>query len=89
MPNVDGKQFGYGPKGKKAAKKYAKKHGLKVMHKDNPGYYAESKTEINTYERIYSLLIEEMSPAERRYRARVATKKAKAKRRGKSTTAAA
>ncbi len=41
---------------------------------------------MNTYERIYSLLIEEMSPAERRYRARVAYKKAKAKRQEKSTT---
>jgi hypothetical protein len=56
MPNVDGKQFGYGPKGKKAAKKYAKKHGLKVKHKDNPGYYAESKTEMNSYDRILEML---------------------------------
>lgn len=42
MPNVDGKQFGYGPKGKKAAKAYAKKMGKKVSKKKNPGYYVES-----------------------------------------------
>jgi|TARA_R110002012_G_scaffold255266_1_gene435033 hypothetical protein len=57
MPNVNGKQFGYGPKGKKAAKKYAKKHGLKVKHKDNPGYYAESEDQ-NSYKRIYNILTE-------------------------------
>ncbi len=46
---------------------------------------------MNTYERIYTLLTEEArkSPAERRFRARVAMKKAKAKRQGKSTTDAA
>ena len=42
MPEVGGKHFGYGSKGKKAAKKYAKKFGMKVKHKSNPGYYAES-----------------------------------------------
>ena len=42
MPKVDGKQFGYGPKGKKAAKAYAKKMGKKVSKKKNPGYYVES-----------------------------------------------
>ena len=42
MPEVGGKSFGYGKKGKAAAKKYAKKHGLKVKKKKNPGYYAES-----------------------------------------------
>tara|TARA_R110000824_G_scaffold351071_1_gene537969 strand:+ start:2837 stop:3298 length:462 start_codon:yes stop_codon:yes gene_type:complete len=69
MPNVRGKNFGYGPKGKKAARKYAKKHGLKVKHKDNPGYYAESKTEMNSYDRIYTLLTEsKMSGATRAYR---------------------
>lgn len=56
MPNVDGKQFGYGPKGKKAAKKYAKKHGLEVKHKDNPGYYAES-----FYNKVFNKLIENAS----------------------------
>ena len=53
MPEVGGKQFGYGAKGKKAAKKYAKKHGLKVKKKKNPGYYAE-----DTVERILSRLEE-------------------------------
>ena len=52
MPKVGGKQFGYGAKGKKAAKKYAKKHGLKVKKKKNPGYYAEN----NVASRINNLL---------------------------------
>ena len=42
MPVVNGKHFGYGTKGKKAAKKYAKKTGKKVKHKKNPGYYVEN-----------------------------------------------
>jgi hypothetical protein len=33
MPKVGGKHFGYGPKGRKAAKKYAKKTGKKVVRK--------------------------------------------------------
>ena len=41
MPKVGKKTFGYGSEGKKAASKYAKKHGLKVSKKSNPGYYAE------------------------------------------------
>ena len=42
MPKVGKKTFGYGSEGKKAASKYAKKHGLKVSKKSNPGYYAEA-----------------------------------------------
>ena len=42
MPKVGKKTFGYGSEGKKQASKYAKKHGLKVSKKSNPGYYAES-----------------------------------------------
>ena len=33
MPRVGKKKFGYGPKGKKAAKKYAAKTGKKVTTK--------------------------------------------------------
>tara|TARA_R110002124_G_scaffold204087_1_gene370535 strand:+ start:1046 stop:2215 length:1170 start_codon:yes stop_codon:yes gene_type:complete len=51
MPEVNGKHFGYGPKGKKAAKRYAKKHGKTVKHRDNPGYYAEDKNWIQGAER--------------------------------------
>ena len=62
MPNVDGKQFGYGPKGKKAAKAYAKKTGKKVSKKKNPGYYvesfAENETKMNWQDRIYGSLTE-------------------------------
>ena len=45
MPVVNGKHFGYSAKGKKAAKKYAKKTGKKIKHKKNPGYYVESGAE--------------------------------------------
>jgi hypothetical protein len=55
MPTVGKKHFGYGKKGKKAAKKYAKKRGLKVKHKSNPGYYAEDR---NYKNRLYKALIE-------------------------------
>ena len=57
MPTVGGKHFGYGPKGKKAAKKYAKREGLTVKHKSNPGYYAESK---DYRDRLYKALIGEV-----------------------------
>ena len=33
MPSVGGKKFSYTKKGKKAAKKYAKKAGIKVSYK--------------------------------------------------------
>jgi hypothetical protein len=33
MPNVGGRRFGYGAKGMKAAKDYAKKTGKKVVKK--------------------------------------------------------
>jgi len=42
MPKVGEKKFGYGKKGQKAARTYAKKHDLTVKKKENPGYYAES-----------------------------------------------
>jgi hypothetical protein len=45
MPKVGKKHFGYGKEGRKAAKIYAKKHGLKVKKKKNPGYYAEAQNE--------------------------------------------
>ena len=51
MPKVKGKDFGYGPKGKKAAKRYAEKHGKTVKHKSNPGYYAEDKNWIQGAEK--------------------------------------
>jgi len=55
MPRVGKKQFGYGETGKRAAKKYADKHGLKVKLKSNPGYYAE---DTNYKNRLYKALIE-------------------------------
>mgnify|MGYP003132711611 CR=1 FL=1 len=51
MPKVGGKHFGYGKEGRAKAKRYARTHGLKVKHKPNPGYYAES-----AYHRIKVLL---------------------------------
>ena len=41
MPKVGKKHFPYTSAGKKKAKKYAKKRGLKVKGSKNPGYYAE------------------------------------------------
>ena len=58
MPEVGGKSFGYGKKGKAAAKKYAKKHGLKVKKKKNPGYYAES-TVAEKINRVLSSILSE------------------------------
>ena len=44
MPKVSGKHFSYSPKGKAAAKKYAKKKGLKV--------------ETSTIAKLYPLLLD-------------------------------
>ena len=49
------KKFGYGKKAKKKAHAYAKRHGLSVTHKSNPGYYAENN---NYKNRLYTALIE-------------------------------
>ena len=57
MPVVNGKHFGYSVKGKKAAKKYAKKTGKKVKRKKNPGYYVEDGGSIwNTYKNLALVL---------------------------------
>ena len=55
MPQVGKKHFGYGPKGKAAAKKEAKRTGKKVVHKKNPGYIVAH----TTYKRFASVLFED------------------------------
>ena len=69
MPKAGKKHFPYTKAGKKKAKKYAKKRGLKVKGSKNPGYYAEgtimNKEELagesvwNTYRNIAHIFLGE------------------------------